>query len=84
MALKRPGYVVARVVKARTGTSWRYQGVISVSGGEACTPIDEHNRSELETVQKVTLISCWVNEVLMGVYLAIASRISLWRLSYPE
>jgi hypothetical protein len=44
----------------------------------------EHSRRELETVQKVTLISCWVNEVLMEVYLAIACGISLWRLSYPE
>lgn len=46
--------------------------------------MDEHSRSELETVQKVTFISCWVNEVFMEVYLAIACGISLWRLSYPE
>ncbi|CAI8752144.1 hypothetical protein EMIT0P12_10392 [Pseudomonas sp. IT-P12] len=46
--------------------------------------MDEHSRSELDTVQKVTLISCWVNEVFMEVYLAIACWISLWRLSYPE
>lgn len=34
--------------------------------------MDEHSRSELVTVQKVILISCGVNEVFMGVYLAIA------------
>ncbi len=36
--------------------------------------MEEHSRSELETVQKVILISCWVIEVFMGVYLAIACR----------
>jgi hypothetical protein len=46
--------------------------------------MDEHSRSELETVQKVTLISCGVNEVFMEVYLAVACGISLWRLSYPD
>jgi hypothetical protein len=46
--------------------------------------MDEHSRRELETVQKVTLISCGVSEVFMEVYLANACRISLWRLSYPE
>lgn len=42
--------------------------------------MDEYKRSELETAQKVTLISWWVNEVFMEVYLAIACR-TLWRLS---
>jgi hypothetical protein len=45
--------------------------------------MDEHSKSELDTVQKVTLISCGVNEVFMEVYLAVACGISLWRLSYP-
>jgi hypothetical protein len=45
--------------------------------------MEEHNRSELDTVQKVTLISCDMWEVFMEVYLAVALGISLWRLSYP-
>jgi hypothetical protein len=39
--------------------------------------MEEHSRSELETVQKVTLISCEVRVVFMEVYLAIACGISL-------
>jgi hypothetical protein len=46
--------------------------------------MDEHNRIELDTVQKVILISCGVSEVFMAVYLAGACGISMWRLSYPE
>jgi len=46
--------------------------------------MDEHSKIELETVQKVTLISCEVSEVFMEVYLASACSISPWRLSYPE
>jgi hypothetical protein len=46
--------------------------------------MEEHSRRELDTVQKVILISCGVREFFMGVYLAIACAISLWRLSYPE
>jgi hypothetical protein len=46
--------------------------------------MEEHSRSEVETVQRVILISCGVREVFMEVYLAIACLISLWRLSYPE
>jgi hypothetical protein len=46
--------------------------------------MDEHSKIELDTVQKVILISCGVIEVLMEVYLAGACGISMWRLSYPE
>jgi hypothetical protein len=46
--------------------------------------MEEHSKSEVETVQMVILISCGVIEILMAVYLAIACSISLWRLSYPE
>jgi hypothetical protein len=45
--------------------------------------MDEHSKIELDTVQKVTLISAEVNEVFMEVYLAIACAVSTWRLSYP-
>jgi hypothetical protein len=45
--------------------------------------MEEHSRSELDTVQKVTLISCERREVFMEVYLAVAWGVSLWRLSYP-
>lgn len=46
--------------------------------------MDEHSKIELDTVQKVILISCGVNEIFMEVYLAGALGISMWRLSYPE
>jgi len=46
--------------------------------------MDEHSKIELDTVQKVILISCGVNEIFMEVYLASACGISMWRLSYPE
>jgi hypothetical protein len=46
--------------------------------------MDEQSKIELETVQKVILISCGVSEVFMKVYLASACGISPWRLSYPE
>jgi hypothetical protein len=46
--------------------------------------MDEHSKIELDTVQKVILISCGVMEVFMEVYLAGACGISIWRLSYPE
>jgi len=46
--------------------------------------MDEHSKIELDTVQKVILISCGVSEVFMEVYLAGACSISMWRLSYPE
>ena len=46
--------------------------------------MDEHSKIELDTVQKVILISCAVMEVFMEVYLAGACILSVWRLSYPE
>ena len=46
--------------------------------------MDEHSKIELDTVQKVILISCGVIEILMEVYLAGACILSVWRLSYPE
>ena len=46
--------------------------------------MDEHSKIELDTVQKVILISCGVMEIFMEVYLAGACGISMWRLSYPE
>ncbi|MNT72104.1 hypothetical protein D3C72_2106730 [compost metagenome] len=46
--------------------------------------MDEHSRSELETVQKVTLISFGVRVVFMEVYLAIACWISLMASLLPR
>jgi hypothetical protein len=46
--------------------------------------MDEHSKIELDTVQKVILISCGVTEIFMEVYLAGACILSVWRLSYPE
>jgi hypothetical protein len=34
--------------------------------------MEEHSRSEVDTVQKVILISCDVSEIFMEVYLAVA------------
>jgi hypothetical protein len=70
--------------KVKAGTSWRYHGAISSSVGPAWVSRVEHNKMEPVTVQKVTFISCWVNDVFMEVYLVIAWSLSLWRLSYPE
>jgi hypothetical protein len=46
--------------------------------------MEEHSRIELDTVQKMTLISCGVSEIFVEVCLVVACAISLWRLSYPE
>jgi hypothetical protein len=76
--------VITVAGKVITGTSWRYHAAVSSAAGPACASMDEHSKIELDTVQKVTLISAEVNEVFMEVYLAIACAVSVWRLSYPE
>ena len=70
--------------KVITGTFSRYQGDVSSAAEPACASMDEHSKIELDTVQKVILISCGVIDVFMEVYLAGACSISMWRLSYPE
>jgi hypothetical protein len=47
--------------------------------------MDVHSSSEVDRVYRVTVISCWIREVFMEVYLAAyACHIWSWRLSYPE
>ncbi|MNE77817.1 hypothetical protein D3C80_1741700 [compost metagenome] len=76
--------MVARVDRLSVGISCWYHGRVSSSAGSACTSMDEHSRSELETVQKVTLISFGVRVVFMEVYLAIACWISLMASLLPR